>query len=212
MRKCDNFSVLWNKSGDKQIIWQLVDARILCHFAFALDYTAGAFGRSWFCKSCEDDAWNFCRLCWMNMYPQKHHCPRSAPAIISVCYPISSESQFFSRKSFYYKTSFLNPSFMYWSFLVSVHTLFKFISIKKGIFWNIHAKKKSFPLNPEFFIDPHGNPEAMNFYYNRPSSLSREVDLTIPSWDEGAFFRTINRVLTLTNDKVSTKQSLGINF
>uniref|UniRef100_A0A914CRM0 Uncharacterized protein n=1 Tax=Acrobeloides nanus TaxID=290746 RepID=A0A914CRM0_9BILA len=55
-------------------------------------------------------------------------------------------------------------------------------------------------------FNPHGNPETMNLYYNRPSSLSREVDLTIPNWDEGAFFRTINRVLTLTNDKVSTKQ------
>uniref|UniRef100_A0AC34FE89 Uncharacterized protein n=1 Tax=Panagrolaimus sp. ES5 TaxID=591445 RepID=A0AC34FE89_9BILA len=55
-------------------------------------------------------------------------------------------------------------------------------------------------------FNPHGNPEAMNFYYNRPSSLSREIELTIPNWDEGAFFRTINRVLTITNDKVSTKE------
>uniref|UniRef100_A0A914P9B6 Uncharacterized protein n=1 Tax=Panagrolaimus davidi TaxID=227884 RepID=A0A914P9B6_9BILA len=46
----------------------------------------------------------------------------------------------------------------------------------------------------------------MNFYYNRPSSLSREIELTIPNWDEGAFFRTINRVLTITNDKISTKE------
>uniref|UniRef100_A0A7E4VDY0 Uncharacterized protein n=1 Tax=Panagrellus redivivus TaxID=6233 RepID=A0A7E4VDY0_PANRE len=56
-------------------------------------------------------------------------------------------------------------------------------------------------------FNPHGNPEAMNLYYNRPSSLSREVELTIPNWDEGAFFRTINRVLTITNDKVSTRQT-----
>uniref|UniRef100_A0AC35G292 Uncharacterized protein n=1 Tax=Panagrolaimus sp. PS1159 TaxID=55785 RepID=A0AC35G292_9BILA len=56
-------------------------------------------------------------------------------------------------------------------------------------------------------FNPHGNPEAMNFYYNRPSSLSREIELTIPNWDEGAFFRTINRVLTITNDKISTKES-----
>ncbi|TKR79974.1 hypothetical protein L596_014115 [Steinernema carpocapsae] len=46
----------------------------------------------------------------------------------------------------------------------------------------------------------------MNFYYNRPSSLSREVELTVPAWDEGAYFRTINRVFTTTNDQISTKQ------
>uniref|UniRef100_A0A1I8AFJ8 Uncharacterized protein n=1 Tax=Steinernema glaseri TaxID=37863 RepID=A0A1I8AFJ8_9BILA len=46
----------------------------------------------------------------------------------------------------------------------------------------------------------------MNFYYNRPSSLSREVELSVPAWDEGAYFRTINRVFTTTNDQISTKQ------
>ncbi|CAJ0584631.1 unnamed protein product, partial [Mesorhabditis spiculigera] len=55
--------------------------------------------------------------------------------------------------------------------------------------------------------NPHGNPESMNFYYNRPSTLSREVDLSVPPWDEGVFFRSINRVMTITNDKVSTKQT-----
>ncbi|KAK0403511.1 hypothetical protein QR680_016965 [Steinernema hermaphroditum] len=55
-------------------------------------------------------------------------------------------------------------------------------------------------------FNPHGNPEAMNFYYNRPSTLSREVELSVPAWDEGAYFRTINRVFTTTNDQVSTKQ------
>uniref|UniRef100_A0A7I4Z5Z3 IgGFc_binding domain-containing protein n=1 Tax=Haemonchus contortus TaxID=6289 RepID=A0A7I4Z5Z3_HAECO len=54
--------------------------------------------------------------------------------------------------------------------------------------------------------NPHGNPEAMNFYYNRPSSLSRDIDLTIPAWDEGIFFRNMNRVLTIQNDQISTKQ------
>ncbi|KAK5985671.1 hypothetical protein GCK32_008751 [Trichostrongylus colubriformis] len=54
--------------------------------------------------------------------------------------------------------------------------------------------------------NPHGNPEAMNFYYNRPSSLSREIDLTVPAWDEGIFFRNMNRVLTIQNDQISTKQ------
>uniref|UniRef100_A0AC35U2I1 Uncharacterized protein n=1 Tax=Rhabditophanes sp. KR3021 TaxID=114890 RepID=A0AC35U2I1_9BILA len=54
--------------------------------------------------------------------------------------------------------------------------------------------------------NPHGNPEAMNLYYNRPSTLSRIVDLTIPSWDEGAFFRSINRVVTISNDKPFSKQ------
>ncbi|PIO70551.1 hypothetical protein TELCIR_07595 [Teladorsagia circumcincta] len=56
------------------------------------------------------------------------------------------------------------------------------------------------------FGDPHGNPEAMNFYYNRPSSLSREIDLAVPAWDEGIFFRNMNRVLTIQNDQISTKQ------
>uniref|UniRef100_A0A1I7XUW0 Plastocyanin-like domain-containing protein n=1 Tax=Heterorhabditis bacteriophora TaxID=37862 RepID=A0A1I7XUW0_HETBA len=56
-------------------------------------------------------------------------------------------------------------------------------------------------------FNPHGNPEAMHFYYNRPSSLSREIDLTIPTWDEGLFSRNINRVLTIQNDKTTTKQS-----
>ncbi|KAE9549298.1 hypothetical protein FO519_007500 [Halicephalobus sp. NKZ332] len=59
---------------------------------------------------------------------------------------------------------------------------------------------------------PHGNPEAMNLYYNRPTTLSREIELTIPNWDEGAFFRTINRVLTITNDKITTKQSKFILY
>ncbi|VDO94068.1 unnamed protein product [Heligmosomoides polygyrus] len=54
--------------------------------------------------------------------------------------------------------------------------------------------------------NPHGNPEAMNFYYNRPSSLSRDIDLTVPAWDEGIFFRNMNRVLTIQNDQTSTKQ------
>uniref|UniRef100_A0AAF5D1F0 Uncharacterized protein n=1 Tax=Strongyloides stercoralis TaxID=6248 RepID=A0AAF5D1F0_STRER len=55
-------------------------------------------------------------------------------------------------------------------------------------------------------FNPHGNPEAMNFYYNRQSSLSRIVDLTVASWDEGAFFRSINRIITITNDKPFSKQ------
>ncbi|WKY16173.1 hypothetical protein Q1695_001114 [Nippostrongylus brasiliensis] len=54
--------------------------------------------------------------------------------------------------------------------------------------------------------NPHGNPEAMNFYYNRPSSLSREIVLTVPAWDEGIFFRNMNRVLTIQSDQSSTKQ------
>uniref|UniRef100_A0A0N5ADM5 IgGFc-binding protein-like n=1 Tax=Syphacia muris TaxID=451379 RepID=A0A0N5ADM5_9BILA len=75
--------------------------------------------------------------------------------------------------------------------------------------------KKVVLLNDQFpgyfhhvlvLYNPHGNPEAMNLYYNRPSTLSREVDLTIPAWDEGAFFRTTNRVLTIANDKTSTRQ------
>ncbi|KAK6766790.1 hypothetical protein RB195_026208 [Necator americanus] len=55
--------------------------------------------------------------------------------------------------------------------------------------------------------NPHGNPEAMNFYYNRPSTLSREIDLTVPAWDEGIFFRNMNRVLTVQSDQISTKQT-----
>ncbi|CAJ0938367.1 unnamed protein product, partial [Mesorhabditis belari] len=55
--------------------------------------------------------------------------------------------------------------------------------------------------------NPHGNPESMNFYYNRASTLSRDVDLSVAPWDEGVFFRSINRVMTITNDKVSTKQT-----
>ncbi|PAV77862.1 hypothetical protein WR25_19989 [Diploscapter pachys] len=54
-------------------------------------------------------------------------------------------------------------------------------------------------------FNPHGNPESMNFYYNRPSSLSREIELAVPAWDEGVFFRNINRVLTIQNDQTSTK-------
>ncbi|EPB80861.1 hypothetical protein ANCCEY_00063 [Ancylostoma ceylanicum] len=54
--------------------------------------------------------------------------------------------------------------------------------------------------------DPHGNPEAMHFYYNRPSTLSREIDLAVPAWDEGVFFRNMNRVLTIQSDQTSTKQ------
>lgn len=50
----------------------------------------------------------------------------------------------------------------------------------------------------------------MNLYYNRPSTLSREVDLTVPAWDEGAFFRTTNRILTIASDKTSTRQSKKI--
>uniref|UniRef100_A0AC34R0Z8 Uncharacterized protein n=1 Tax=Panagrolaimus sp. JU765 TaxID=591449 RepID=A0AC34R0Z8_9BILA len=69
------------------------------------------------------------------------------------------------------------------------------------------------PMNQEGFyhvlllFNPHGNPEAMNLYYNRPATLSRDIELVIPNWDEGAFFRTINRVLTITNDKITTKQT-----
>ncbi|CAI4224902.1 unnamed protein product [Auanema sp. JU1783] len=55
-------------------------------------------------------------------------------------------------------------------------------------------------------FNPHGNPESMNLYYNRPSSLSREIDLKVAAWDEGVFFRNINRVLTIQNDKISTRQ------
>ncbi|RCN30830.1 hypothetical protein ANCCAN_23393 [Ancylostoma caninum] len=54
--------------------------------------------------------------------------------------------------------------------------------------------------------NPHGNPEAMHFYYNRPSTLSREIDLSVPAWDEGVFFRNMNRVLTIQSDQTSTKQ------
>ncbi|CAJ0610153.1 unnamed protein product [Cylicocyclus nassatus] len=54
--------------------------------------------------------------------------------------------------------------------------------------------------------NPHGNPEAMHFYYNRPTTLSREIDLTVPAWDEGIFFRNMNRVLTIQSDQTSTKQ------
>lgn len=55
--------------------------------------------------------------------------------------------------------------------------------------------------------DPHGNPESMNLYYNRPSSLSREIDLSVPVWDEGVFFRNMNRVLTIQSDQTSSRQS-----
>ncbi|CAD6185326.1 unnamed protein product [Caenorhabditis auriculariae] len=67
------------------------------------------------------------------------------------------------------------------------------------------------PMPSSFFhvlllFNPHGNPESMNLYYNRPSSLSRDIELAVPVWDEGVFFRNINRVLTIQSDQSSSKQ------
>ncbi|CAB3400260.1 unnamed protein product [Caenorhabditis bovis] len=69
-----------------------------------------------------------------------------------------------------------------------------------------HEQMPSFFFHVLVFFNPHGNPESMNLYYNRPSSLSREIDLSVPVWDEGVFFRNMNRVLTIQSDQTSSRQ------
>uniref|UniRef100_A0A8R1DNG9 Glycosyltransferase family 92 protein n=1 Tax=Caenorhabditis japonica TaxID=281687 RepID=A0A8R1DNG9_CAEJA len=70
-----------------------------------------------------------------------------------------------------------------------------------------HEPMPNFFFHVLVLFNPHGNPESMNLYYNRPSSLSREIDLSVPVWDEGVFFRNMNRVLTIQSDQTSSRQS-----
>ncbi|CAO4385730.1 unnamed protein product [Caenorhabditis nigoni] len=69
-----------------------------------------------------------------------------------------------------------------------------------------HEPMPNFFFHVLVLFNPHGNPESMNLYYNRPSSLSREIDLSVPVWDEGVFFRNMNRVLTIQSDQTSSRQ------